>query len=257
MRSFDFTSWQAVLTSIAGLLLVTLIGMGIRLLMMMTIQQRRERQNRQINERLKALIAAYKVLGGSFTGTLTVSPAHLRDLRKTEAASTGQGAAEPEGGGNSASTGSERARRVRDAVEAALSDIVLFGTEAQVELAAAAMRDMAAGKPVHVHDLVISLRAYVREVLDLDPIPPGVVIPNQGPTRPSGSGGRGGGQGGGQGGGRGEGGGGGRGGGGQGGMGMGGGMAMGGIGLGSAGLGAGLGAGADAAGSEDAPSGKG
>lgn len=252
MRNFDFTSWQAVLTSIAGLLAVTLIGMGIRLLMMMTIQQRRERQNRQINERLKALIAAYKVLGGSFTGTLTVSPAHLRDLRKTEtAAGEGaggvEGSAEGSSGSNPDHSNSDRARRVRDAVEAALSDIVLFGTEAQVELAAAAMRDMAAGKPVHVHDLVISLRAYVREVLDLDPIPPGVVIPNQGPTRPSGSGGRGGGQGGG----RGEGGGGGRGGGGGGGMG--GGMAMGGMGLGGVGLGVGLGAG----GGDDAPPEKG
>ncbi len=56
-------------------------------------------------------------------------------------------------------------------------------------LAAAAMRDMAAGRPVLVHDLVISLRNHIREVLDLQPIPAGVVIPNQGPARPSGSGG--------------------------------------------------------------------
>ncbi|MGB6119585.1 MAG: hypothetical protein WBF87_15325, partial [Mesorhizobium sp.] len=82
MRGFDFSSWQAILTSVAGLLLVTLIGMGIRLLMMMTIQQRRERQNRQINERLRALISAYKTLGGSFTGNLAVNPTHLRDLRR-------------------------------------------------------------------------------------------------------------------------------------------------------------------------------
>jgi uncharacterized membrane protein YgcG len=180
MRGFDFSSWQTILTSIAGLLLVTLIGMGIRLIMMMTLQQRRERQNRQINERLKALIAAYKVLGGSFTGTLAVSPLHLRDLRA---------AAEAEGA-EAAAAGSERARRIRDAVEAALSDIVLFGTEKQVELAAAAMRDMAAGKPVHVHELVASLRVYIREVLDLDPIPQTVVIPAQGPARPSASAGR-------------------------------------------------------------------
>lgn len=187
MRFFDFSSWQAVLTSIAALLLVTLIGMGIRLLMMMTLQQRRERQNRQINERLKALIAAYKTLGGSFTGTLTVSPLHLRDLKRL-AAESGSGEAEA----GEASSGSERARRVRDAVEVALSDIVLFGTERQVELAAAAMRDMAAGRPVPVHELVISLRDYIREVLDLEPVPAGVVIPNQGPVRPSGAGGRGG-----------------------------------------------------------------
>lgn len=214
MRGFDFSSWQAILTSIAGLLLVTLVGMGIRLIMMMTLQQRRERQNRQINERLKALIAAYKVLGGSFTGTLTVSPRHMRDLKRAAAE-----AESAEATGRQAAPSSERARRVRDAVEAALSDIVLFGTQAQVELAAAAMRDMAAGQPVHVHALVVSLRNYVREVLDLEMIPTSVVIPDQGPARPSGSGGR-------SGGGR-EGGGGG----GSGGMGggMGGGMMMGGI----------------------------
>src|SRR5690606_25934683 len=91
-----------------------------------------------------------------------------------------------------------------------------------------AMRDMAAGRPVHVHDLVVSLRAYVRKVLDLEPIPDDLVIPRQGPARPSGAGGRGG---------RGEGGGG-RGGGGGGGMG-GGMMAGGGMGMG---MGAGLGA---------------
>ena len=186
MRNFDFSSWQTILTSIAGLLLVTLIGMGIRLVMMMTIQQRRERQNRQINERLKALIAAYKVLGGSFTGNLTVSPAHLRDLKRAAPAGETPGAEDEPA---PATQGSERARRVRDAVEAALSDIVLFGTEAQVELAATAMRDMVAGRPVEVAALVVSLRAYIREVLDLDPIPASTIIPAQGPTRPSGSGG--------------------------------------------------------------------
>ncbi len=65
-----------------GLALFTLIGVGIRLLAMFTIQQRRERMNRQINERLRTLIAAYKTLGGSFTGNLTVDPTHLRDLRR-------------------------------------------------------------------------------------------------------------------------------------------------------------------------------
>src|SRR5690606_3393856 len=92
MRNFDLSSWQAILTSLIGLLLFTLIGMGIRLVMMMTVQARRERQNRQINERLKALIAAYKILGGSFTGTLAVNPAHLRDLRKAPAPDVDEGA---------------------------------------------------------------------------------------------------------------------------------------------------------------------
>src|ERR1700758_2942045 len=81
MRNIEFSSWQSVLTTLIGLALLTLIGVGVRLLVMLSIQQRRERMNRQINERLRALIAAYKTLGGSFTGDLTVDPVHRRDLR--------------------------------------------------------------------------------------------------------------------------------------------------------------------------------
>lgn len=58
MRGLDFSSWQAVLTTMAGLIVITLVGVGIRLLVMQTMQQRRERENRQINERLRTLIAA-------------------------------------------------------------------------------------------------------------------------------------------------------------------------------------------------------
>src|SRR6478609_8783281 len=82
MRMMDLSSWHGILISIGGLALVTLLGVGIRLLMMITIQQRRERMNRQINERLRTLIAAYRKLGGSFTGNLAVDPTHLRDLRR-------------------------------------------------------------------------------------------------------------------------------------------------------------------------------
>lgn len=210
MRSLDFSSWQALLSTLLGLAIITLIGVGIRLLTMQLVQQRRERENRQINERLRTLIAAYKTLGGSFTGELSVDPRHLRDLRKSE----GEGVVD-------ALPGSERSRRVRDAVEAALSDIILLGTEEQVELAAKAANELVAGRPVHTHDLVVSLRGFIRGVLDLDPIPARVSIPNQGPSR-SVSGGNG------KGGGRDEGG---RG--GKGGGGMGGGMAGMGMGLGA------------------------
>ena len=60
MRNLDFSSWEGILSTLAGLVLITVIGVGIRLLAMHTIQQRRERENRQINERLRTLIAAYK-----------------------------------------------------------------------------------------------------------------------------------------------------------------------------------------------------
>ncbi|WP_431260690.1 hypothetical protein ACQ86G_11600 [Roseateles chitinivorans] len=174
--ALDFTSWQTMLSTLIGLVIVSLIAVGVRLLVMQSVQQRRERANRQINERLKTLIAAYKTLGGSFTGTLAVDPRHLRELRQL---------AEP---GTMAIGASDRARRMRDAVEAALSDIILLGTDEQVRLAAQAAQDMVTGKPVETAALVASLRDFIREVLELDPIPASVVIPKQGPLRPAGSG---------------------------------------------------------------------
>lgn len=199
VRGLDFSSWQALLSTLVGLAVITLIGVGIRLLVMQTMQQRRERENRQINERLRTLIAAYKTLGGSFTGSLDVDPRHLRDLR--QAASSAH-----EEGEDVAVTGSDRARRIRDAVEAALSDIILLGTDDQVRLAAVAATELAQGRPVQTAELVVSLRDFIREALDLQPIPASVSIPAQGPARhagakPKGEGDRTGGKGGGGGGG--------------------------------------------------------
>jgi hypothetical protein len=54
-----------------------------------------------------------------------------------------------------------------------------------------AIRELVAGHPVHTHDLVVSLRNFIREALDLAPIPSDLMIPQQGPTRPSASGARG------------------------------------------------------------------
>jgi len=182
MRGLDFSSWQTLLSTLLGLAVITLIGVGIRLLVMQTIQQRRERENRQINERLRTLIAAYKILGGSFTGHLAVDPTHLRDLKTRQTRSE----ADDEG----AITGSDRSRRIRDAVEAALSDIILLGTDEQVRLAARAATEMVEGRPIHTHELVMSLRDFIRRALDLDAIPSGLSIPPQGPARPGGGGGK-------------------------------------------------------------------
>ena len=214
MRGLDFSSWESVLATLIGVALVALIGIGIRLVAMMTIQQRQQRLNRQINERLKTLIAAYKVLGGSFTGTMTVDPAHKRDHKPTDPAASDEPHVPSE-------TAAERRRQIRDAVEAALSDILLLGTEDQVRLADRAARDLAAGNAIRTDELVVSLRNYIRKALDLEPVPADLAIPPQGPTRPStgGGGGRRGGGGSAGGGGGGAGGGGGMGG---GGMGMGG-----------------------------------
>jgi hypothetical protein len=80
-------------------------------------------------------------------------------------------------------------RRIRDAVEAALADIILLGTEEQVRLGECAARDLVSGRPVRTHELVVSLRDFIRKALDIDPIPPDLAIPAQGPARPSGWGG--------------------------------------------------------------------
>jgi heme exporter protein D len=197
----DLSSWRALLSTLVGLAVVTLVIVGIRLLVMQTIQQRRERHNRQINERLRTLIAAYKTLGGSFTGDLAVDPAHLRDLRvktDSEAVTASQAASAGSAVTAGLSTtgipstvseapGAERRRRVRDAVEAALSDVILLGTEEQVRLAVRAASDLVAGRPVATAELVVSLRTFIRDVLDLDPVPVELVIPKQGPLRPAGS----------------------------------------------------------------------
>ncbi|MFZ2753717.1 MAG: hypothetical protein WAZ48_09765 [Lysobacteraceae bacterium] len=192
MRGLDFSSWQAVLTTLFGLVVITLIGVGIRLIVMQTVQQRRERENRQINERLRMLIAAYKTLGGSFSGDLSVDPTHLRDLRRRSESPAGPGDADAAldvvaPPASLADSSSDRSRRIRDAVEAALSDILLLGTDEQVRLAARAATEKAAGRPVHTAELVVSLRDFIRRVLDLEPVPAALSIPQQGPTRPSGT----------------------------------------------------------------------
>jgi hypothetical protein len=182
VRNLDFSSWQALLSTLLGLSVITLIGVGIRLLAMQTIQQRRERENRQINERLRTLIAAYKTLGGSFTGDLAVNPAHLKDLKRDAdgASATDHDTERP---ANRVRPASDRSRRIRDAVEASLSDIILLGTEEQVWLAAAAATELAAGRPVETAALVVCLRDFIRQVLDLQPVPSQLLIPKQGPSR--------------------------------------------------------------------------
>jgi uncharacterized membrane protein YgcG len=186
-NGIDFSSWQGLLSTLLSLAVVTLVFVGIRLLVMQTIQQRRERQNRQINERLRTLIAAYKTLGGSFTGDLAVDPTHLRDLRMPRDDDPTADLGTPKA---DHAEGSDRRRRVRDAVEAALSDVILLGTEDQVRLAARAAGELAAGRAVETAELVVSLRAFIREVLDLGPVPSELAIPKQGPVRPSPTGSR-------------------------------------------------------------------
>ncbi|MBV5272132.1 MAG: hypothetical protein JZU52_00355 [Lamprocystis purpurea] len=56
MHTLDFSSWEAVITTLLGLVVVTVMMVGIRLLVMETVQQRRNRENRQ-NRRIGGLAA--------------------------------------------------------------------------------------------------------------------------------------------------------------------------------------------------------
>ena len=187
MKGIDFSSWQTILLTLVGLSIATLIGISIRLVIMQIIQQKRERENRQINERLRTLIAAYKVLGGSFTGNLDVDPTHLHDIKQKLEQKYSNHEDDFIVDESNNIDNNERKRRIRDAVESALSDIILLGTDEQVRLAAQAATELTKGYPVNIEKLVISLRNFIRQTLDLDPILDDLFIPRQGPTRPSGT----------------------------------------------------------------------
>ncbi|MBC7601200.1 MAG: hypothetical protein H7255_00870 [Ramlibacter sp.] len=186
--TIDSGTWQSLVTLLLGLGLVTLIMVGVGLLVMQTVQRRRERENRQINERLRTLIAAYKTLGGSFNGDVTADPKHLR-------MQTLQFRERRDGHGNiSISVKGERRLRTRDSVEAALSDVILLGNAQHVKLAVTAANDLVAGHKVETGELVISLRNFIRDALDLEALPD-LAFATQAPTRPAiGGGGRGGGR---------------------------------------------------------------
>ena len=109
--------------------------------------------NRQQSERMRFLVAAYRSLAGSFT------PA----------------------------TADERHQ-----VEAALSDVILFGTSEQVQMATSCATAMPAGQPPPFDALVASLRNDLRVELGLDALPPELNVPPLGPSRYSQRGERGG-----------------------------------------------------------------
>lgn len=130
--------------AIAVPVIVAVILLGIRLYVLLRVRNKRQRENRQETERLKSLVAAYRSLAGSFT------PA----------------------------TGEHRGQ-----MEEALSDVVLFGSTRQVEMAAACVQALMLGETVDYQPLIEELRADLRNQLGLDPIPPELALPLSGPGR--------------------------------------------------------------------------
>lgn len=143
-------------TTLIVTLLVAVALLAMRVFVMQRVQTQRQRENRQETERLKSLVAAYRALAGSF------GPAQDGD---------------------------------REQVEAALSDVVLFGSVVQVRLAATCAHALVSGATPDYQPLIDDLRVSLRETLGLDPIPLDVLLPHSGPG-PVPRGGRGAGEGG-------------------------------------------------------------
>lgn len=140
-----FTEIGALPLSILVSVLVAVLLLLMRVFVMHRVQQRRQRENRQETERLKSLVAAYRSLAGSFT------PANAEH---------------------------------RGQIEETLSDIVLFGSIRQVELAADCARRLTRGEPVSYQALIDDLRSELRTQLGLEPIPASLSLPPSGPGRP-------------------------------------------------------------------------
>lgn len=143
--------------SIIASLTMAVILLAIRVFVRQRIQSRRQRENRQETERLKSLVIAYKSLAGSF------SPA----------------------------TGEHRSQ-----MEEALSDVVLFGSIRQVELAAGYAIALTRGEVVDYQPLIDDLRSDLRRQLGPAAIPKELALPAAGPgsaarsNRAGGGGGR-------------------------------------------------------------------
>jgi hypothetical protein len=121
---------------------VAIVLLLVRLFILLRVRHRRQRENRQETERLRSLVVAYRSLAGSFT---PAGPEHRTQL------------------------------------EEALSDIVLFGSLKQVEMAATCAIALVRGENADCQGLIQELRADLRSQLGLEPIPPELPLPPSGP----------------------------------------------------------------------------
>ena len=123
--------------------LLTLGALIMRVWLMQRFRAETTRVNRQQSERLRFLVAAYRSLAGSFT------PATAEE---------------------------------RHQVEAALSDVILFGTREQAEMATACAAALLSGQPPPFDALVTSLRDHLRVELGLEALSD-LNVPPLGPSR--------------------------------------------------------------------------
>lgn len=137
---------RTALTLIASLVLAVVLLL-IRIFVMQRVQRERQRENRQETECLRHPVTAYRSLAGSFDAP---GPADLAQI------------------------------------EEALSDIILFGSIRQVELAANCAAAIGNSDPIDYQPLIDDLRSDLRAQLGLDAIPPALRLPRSGPSRASG-----------------------------------------------------------------------
>ena len=149
-RMFAVTDLGHWPVAIGGPLVIALALLLMRVFVMGRAQEKRQRANRQQTERLKSLVSAYRALAGSFRPIT-----HGEHIEPAD----------------------------RSAIESALSDILLFGSAAQVEMAANCARAFVNGDHPPLAPLITDLRRDLRAQLGLAPLDAALQLPEPGPLR--------------------------------------------------------------------------
>lgn len=147
MRFSELGAWPL---TVGVPLFIALALLLMRVFVMGRAQEKRQRANRQQTERLKSLVSAYRVLAGSF-----------QPLREGESMEDVD----------------------RGAIEAALSDILLFGSAEQVAMASECAHAFVHGHLPPIGPLVTDLRRDLRVQLGLAPLDATLALPMPGPLR--------------------------------------------------------------------------
>jgi hypothetical protein len=142
---------EAIAVTLGVSVVVALIVVGLRVWLLQRARRQMQLDSRKQTDRISALLAACRALGGSFT------PAQPADARL---------------------------------MEEALADLMIFGNDAQVRLAAQAVAALSRGEIPDCQALVDLLRAELRQWLDLPPLPADLPLPLAGPGRTSAGAGR-------------------------------------------------------------------
>lgn len=144
MRHMGWFDSGAIPLTILATVALAMMLLVVRILILQKLFTRRQSELRQTSERTKALLAIHRALAGSFR------PAQPRHAPQ---------------------------------IEEALAEVLVFGTVAQVEMAVAAVHALQAGQPPQLQPLIDSLRAELRALLKVEPLPPELALPPSGPGR--------------------------------------------------------------------------